>query len=239
VHVWRIDTSSLGALRERAPELERVLAPAERERAARFHRDRDRERYVAGHLALRDILGRALSRPPAQLEFAASTDGKPYLADAPGLEFNLSDSGGLALVAVTQDRAVGVDVEQLRDDASLLDVADRFFSPHEVRCLRGVDPAGQLAAFFRIWTRKEAYIKALGEGLGHDLASFDVSLEPGAGACLIATRPDAEQARRWSLSELAVGDDYAAALVVRGPLAELVTLAWEPSAELCEEAGGR
>ncbi len=236
VHVWRIDCARLGALRSRADE---VLSEPERRRAARFHFSRDRERYVAGHLALRDILGRTLSLAPARLAFADGPSGKPWLPEAPSLQFNLSEAGGLALVAVTLERAVGVDVEHLRDDASLFDVAERFFSPHEVRCLRAVDPSARIAAFFRIWTRKEAYIKALGEGLGHDLDSFDVSLEAGLGACLLATRPDPDEARRWSLRDLEVGPEHAAAVVVRGALESLETFEWRPSEALLDGSAAR
>jgi 4'-phosphopantetheinyl transferase len=132
-----------------------------------------------------------------------------------GLHFNLSDTDGLALVAVSAEGPLGVDVECARSSPRILEVAERFFSSREVAALSALEPAERPAAFYRIWTRKEAFIKALGTGLSRGLETFDVSLEPGAGARLLATRPDAAEAARWQLYDLDAGPDHAAALVVR------------------------
>jgi 4'-phosphopantetheinyl transferase len=237
IHVWRVDYRRVEPLDRAA----RALSQSERDRAARFHREADRRRYVAAHAALRDVLGRCLALAPERLVFELGEHGKPFLRDAPSLQFNLSDTDGLALIAVAGDRPLGVDVERHRDDPTLLDVADKFFSPGEVHALRGVDPEGRLGAFFRIWTRKEAFIKAIGEGLARDLDSFDVSLDPGGGACLLATRPDPEEARLWALFDLDAGPGLSAALVARVsagapagapagvPAAALRAFEWSPS----------
>jgi len=230
VHVWRVDYERIASL----PGPERVLSESERARAARFHRDSDRRRYVAAHVALRDVLGRCLSLAPERLVFETGEHGKPHLRDAPSLQFNLSDADGLALIGVAVERPLGIDVERHRDDPTLIEVADRFFSPGEVRALRGVDPGRRLEAFFRIWTRKEAFIKAVGEGLARDLASFDVSLDAGPAACLLATRPDPEEARAWALADLEAGAGVSAALVVRAPLGRVRAFEWTPSARLLE-----
>ena len=193
---------------------EAVLSAAERDRAARFHFDRHRGRFIASRVALRDLLARELGCSPATLEFQAGPHGKPTLAGDP-LHFNLSRSEDLCLIAIA-DAPVGVDVEFRREDPYLLRVARRFFSETEVEELRGLAEDEQLPAFFRIWSRKEAYIKALGLGLSLPLDSFDVSLEPGAGARLVATRHEPGALGRWTLRELDVQPDYAAALCVRG-----------------------
>ena len=224
VHVWRVDYREL-ASPERALQ---SLSESERIRAARFHRDSDRLRYVVAHAALRDVLGRCLSLAPERLVFQTGEHGKPALRDAPSLQFNLSDSDGLALIGVAVDGPLGIDVERHREDPTLIDVADRFFSPAEVRALRAVDPSRRLDAFFRIWTRKEAFIKAVGEGLARDLASFDVSLDPGHGASLLATRPDPEEARAWALVDLDLGPGVSAALVVRAPAGTVRGFEWSP-----------
>ena len=156
------------------------------------------------------------SRPPRSPTSSAPTASPAWRAPG-GLHFNLSDTEGCALIAVSALGPLGVDVERHRTDRSLSDVAERFFSEAEVRALCALEPSQRTAGFYRIWTRKEAYVKALGAGLSLGLATFDVSLDPGAGACLLATRPDAEEARRWQLFDLEVGPEHSAALVVRAP----------------------
>jgi 4'-phosphopantetheinyl transferase len=197
-----------------------VLSPEELARAARFHREVHRSAFLTTHTALREVLGAALGRDPARLSFAAGPHGKPELvlpAGDPALHFNLSDTEGLGLLAVSCEGPLGVDVERHREDRSLLDVAERFFSPAELCALRAVDAEGRLQAFHRIWTRKEAFLKALGLGLARELDSFDVSHEPGAAARLVATRPDPAEAARWRLLDLDVGPDHSAALAVALP----------------------
>jgi 4'-phosphopantetheinyl transferase len=162
-------------------------------------------------------LGRYLELPPERLFFSYSPYGKPTLAslDTP-LRFNVSHSGELLLIAVTLERALGVDVEQVRPDMSVIEIAERFFSENERRALAGVPQALQHDAFFDCWTRKEAYIKAKGDGLSLPLDQFDVAFGPGRMAQLLATRPDRTEAARWRLQDLDVADGYKAALAVEG-----------------------
>lgn len=210
--VFRVQLGQPGPALERAPD---VLSAAELERAARFHFDRHRGRFVASRVALRDLLARHLRCEPADLDFEAGPQGKPALPGDP-VHFNLSRSEDLCLVALSDDAPLGVDVEYRREDPYLLKVARRFFSDPEVEGLHGLAADEQLPAFFRVWSRKEAYIKALGLGLSLPLDSFDVSLEPGDGARLVATRHEPEALGRWSLQALDVHPDYAAALCLRG-----------------------
>ena len=218
VHLWRIEVDR--AARD-APVIGPPLDAQEQERARRFHFDRDRDRFVACHVAMREILGAALGCAPAEIEYAYGPFGKPALAASRELEFNLSHTTGLALIALGRAGPLGVDVEIVRRDDPPLDVADRFFSPAELRELEATSPSDKAEAFFRCWTRKEAFIKALGLGLQRDLQSFDVSLAPGAEARLEATRPDPAEAGRWTLANIDVGGLHAAALVTRGPFDRL------------------
>jgi len=116
------------------------------------------------------------------------------------------------LLAFAEGRQVGIDVEKLRRDFATSEIAERFFSIAEREALRALPQDQRHEAFFRCWTRKEAFIKALGEGLSHPLDQFDVSLAPGGPAVLLATRPDAQEAKRWKLWNIYVPGDYAAAL---------------------------
>jgi len=196
-----------------------LLSGDERACAERYHFPIHRARYIAARGALRAILGDILAADPAGLRFVYGPHGKPALAAQSGgatLCFNVSHAGDLALVAVTERRRVGVDLEQARPDLAYLEIAERFFSPREVAALRALPPPRQQEGFLRCWTRKEAYIKALGVGLSLSLASFDVSLAPGDAPALLASRPDPHEAGRWSLHDLDAGPGYTAALAVEG-----------------------
>jgi 4'-phosphopantetheinyl transferase len=191
---------------------EALLDDAERARATRFVRPPDRQRFVLAHAALRLFLARCLDIQPTAVRYANGVHGKPHLGPGlPPLEFNLSHSGGLGVVAVTQDRSVGVDVEQLRDVPDALSIADTHFSSAERAVLRSLPRVEQRGAFFRCWTRKEAVIKATGEGLSRALDSFDVDLTPGATSALkrFDCRPGEESG--LSLRDLPASPGHAAA----------------------------
>lgn len=202
-----------------------ALSEEERGRAAKFHFEKDRSRYIVSHASLRGILARYLQRAPEELSFSVNEYGKPFLADHE-LEFNLSHSGDYALIAVTRERNVGVDVEQIRE-VEIEELARRNFSPREVSELTALSPERRLNGFFNCWTRKEAYIKAQGLGLSLPLDSFDVSLAPNEPAILRATLPDAMDAVWWSLRSLEVASNYAAALAVKGDGMEIRFWDWE------------
>jgi 4'-phosphopantetheinyl transferase len=227
VHVW---CASLDPKPGDLGRLWRTLSPDERERADRFQFEANRHDYVVARGLLRSILGRYLRRAPGELRFSYSPYGKPALA--PGLKngglcFNVSHSGRLALYAIARNRRVGVDIERLRHDVDTNRLAEQFFSRHEVAALRATPSALRQELFFACWTRKEAFIKARGEGLSLALDSFDVSLAPGEPAALLATRGDHEDASRWALRELAPHPNYAAALAVEGHGWQLRCWRWE------------
>jgi 4'-phosphopantetheinyl transferase len=216
VHVWR---STLDWSAEATAALEPVLSPDERERVRRFHFERDRRCHLIARGLLRTLLGRYVGMAPDALRFDYSPFGKPSLAASlmtRALQFNVSHAGELLLIAVAAGRTLGIDVEHIRTDIAVGEIAARFFSAHERDALATLPGDLQQQAFYDCWTRKEAYIKAVGDGLSLPLDQFDVAFLPGEPARLLATRPDPAEARRWSLRELQVADGYKAALAVEG-----------------------
>jgi 4'-phosphopantetheinyl transferase len=202
------------------PDLERRLADEERRRAAAFHFERDRRRFVVARATLRAILASALGTSPSAVAFAYGPRGKPSLARAaagePGLRFNLSHSSELALAAVARGRELGVDLERVRPELDCLRIARRFFTAGEQAALEAVQGPERLAAFFRCWTCKEAYLKAIGQGLFRCSTSFDVALAPGAAPRLASVHGEPDEAARWSLHDLAPADGYVGAVLVQG-----------------------
>lgn len=216
VQLWRAD---LEAVRADEARWQEALSLDERKRASRFHFPSDRQRFVAARALLRKILAAYLTADPTDLSFSYSKQEKPSLAGdhaSVGITFNVSHSGGIALYAVTRRREIGVDIEQIRRDFDLEPIARRFFSEHEQRQLSVLPKEERINAFFRGWTRKEAYIKATGEGLSLPLSQFDVSLRASEANTLLATRPDGAEAARWRLCDVPGGHGYGAALCVRG-----------------------
>lgn len=225
VDVWRI-SSALTA--DSVKLFFSSLSNDEKQRAARFHFPLDRDRYIVSHGSLRDILGRCLHCQPSDLAFSVNQYGKPSLTDSK-LEFNLSHSNDFTLIAITQGRRIGVDVEHIRTDMELENIANRNFSKSEITELLSLPPEQREAGFFNCWTRKEAYIKAHGMGLSLSLDGFDVSLFPDQPAILRATRPDSQEATRWSLLALDVAPNYAGALAVEGSGLDVRLWDWNAS----------
>jgi 4'-phosphopantetheinyl transferase len=226
VHVWR---ASLDAFPE-AGALAAGLSADEQQRAGRFRVPQVRSRFIAARSILRNILGRYLECAPSLLRFHYREHGKPFLAPnsfRDDLRFNLSHSHGLALYAVSRAREVGIDLERIRSDREHQRLAERFFSPREAAALRDLAPEDRIDAFFQCWTRKEAYLKARGEGLAIPLASFSVSLAPGEPAALVSVDGDDREAARWWLSSIDPGPGFAAALAVEGAPSGLRLWDWQ------------
>src|SRR5271163_1030120 len=216
VQLWRIDLEALGADESR---WQRMLSADEAARASRFHFARDRQRFVAARALLRTILASYLETDAGSLRFSYSKKEKPSLGPehaGSDVSFNLAHSGGIALLAFARRREIGVDVEKVRHDFDPGAIAQRYFSTHEQNQLAILPAQERVDAFFRCWTRKEAYIKATGDGLSLPLSQFDVSLAAGETNALLATRPDESEAGRWRLQEVPAGPDCAAALCVGG-----------------------
>jgi len=227
VRVWLV---SLDLAAESGERLARLLSDDEQERAARFHFRRDAVRFVAARTALRTILGECLDVEPRMVSLRYGPRGKPELAvpfERTGLRFNVSHSDSLVLCAVAGQRRVGVDIERLRSLPDLEAIAERMFSPRERQALRRLPPAQRHEGFFNCWTRKEAYIKALGEGLAYPLDRFTVSLAPGAPPRLEEVPDDPAEVGRWTLAALGPEPGYAAAVAIEGRPARLVCARWQ------------
>ncbi len=216
VHIWLAELEQPEAALQR---LRRLLTDEELSRAERFYFERDRRHFVVARGVLRALLSTYLHIPPAAVQFTSGPRGKPALAAAHAekpLKFNLSHSRELALYAVTHEREIGVDIEWMRplDDAE--SIATHFFSAHEQAALHNLHAHLKQQGFFNCWTRKEAYIKATGEGLSQPLDRFDVSLVPGEPAQLLRVLDKPGEVERWSLLALQPPAGYAAALAVEG-----------------------
>lgn len=203
--IWPLDVEDAERTR-----LEAHLSDDEVARADRFAFERDRNRFIAARGRLREILARELGRAPAELAFAYSAQDKPSLVQS-RLCFNLSHSEALAALAVSREREVGVDIEAVRPIEE--DIAEQYFSPREVAALRALPNVEQLAAFYRCWTRKEAIVKAIGEGLSHALNSFDVSL--GTPAVVERFEGEADAPAVWRLANFDPAPSYAGAVACR------------------------
>ncbi len=227
VHVWR---AALDLPAARIAELARILSADESSRAQRFYFERDRRHFTAAHGLLRAILSRYLNAAPQQLSFSYNAYGKPSLRENE-IHFNMSHSGEIALYAFARRRKLGVDVEQVRTDFEYDEVAQNFFATREQEVLHALPPEFKPAAFFNCWTRKEAFIKAIGQGISFPLDQFEVSLAPGEAARLLSIRGDPNAAALWGLAGLDVGPGYAGALVVEGAAYQLRCWQWHEESE--------
>lgn len=235
VQVWLIDLEVPNSV---TSELETVLSPDELTRAGKFKFARHRRSYTVSHGALRHILGSYQGVAPWRVKFTSGSHGKPALVTIPGqngLRFNLSHSREKALVAVTRGREIGVDIEYVWREFDWKKLADCFFASGEVVSLWELSPELRQRAFFTCWARKEAYAKAIGDGLHISLKDFKVSLVPGEPVKLLWHKSDPREVSRWSLEEVAVDSDYAAAVAVEGHNWQLKcwrwpagTLSWKP-----------
>lgn len=213
VHLW---CAPLDPTPTTVAKLLETLSPDERERADRFRFDRHRRRHIVARGLLRTLLGTYTDQRPEQLRFRYGEKGKPSLATAPDVAFNLSHSGELMLLAVTAEADVGADVEVLRVIEDLESICRNFFSAAEVAALETVPAAQKPVAFLHGWTRKEAYIKAIGDGLSMPLDRFDVTLVPGIPARMLALDGDPEKGAEWSLYHLEPVPGYVGAVAIRG-----------------------
>jgi 4'-phosphopantetheinyl transferase len=227
VHVW---AASLAA---DATHWRECLSQAELDRAAAFHFELHRRRFIVGRGLLRLILSRYLAAKPQELEFAYGPQGKPELAGslaANGLRFNLAHSEDLAIVAVTRLGAIGVDLERIAPLEEVDELVARFFSIRENTRFQQLAAEQKAPAFFNLWTRKEAWLKATGEGIAHSLNLVEVSFLPGEPAQLLNIPEPLRQGLRWSLHDLAPASQFAAALAVAGEGVNLRCWRWEHSA---------
>lgn len=213
VHLWHASLDSFSA-----ESLEHLLSEDEVIRARRFHFAKDRNHFTVARALLRKLLTAYLKENREPLQLLYGEMGKPFLAEtgAPPISFNLAHSGGRAIYAFSKDRELGVDLEFVREELAGDDIAKRFFSEREINTLQTVPAELRKQAFFNCWTRKEAYIKARGEGLSMPLDSFDVSLAPEETAALLQNHTDEGEVGRWEMRSIPVAPGFVAALVVEG-----------------------
>ncbi len=208
-HTWLHGSSS------ELQTLAQVLSPDEQERAARFRFPQHRDAFIAARGQLRSILSCYLNVKAQDLRFGYGPHGKPALVEPHSdLQFNLSHSNGLALFAISQGHRVGVDVEYIDSDRPWRNIAQRFFAPGENQVLSRLSETEGQQAFFHCWTRKEAFIKATGQGLSLPLDQFEVAIAPNQPAALLKTCWDEQEANRWLLQDLQIAPHYAAAVAV-------------------------
>lgn len=229
VHSW---CAGLDVPPETFARLYGTLTFDERNRSARFRFERDRRRFVVAHGVLRDLLGRYLQTPPGEISFVYNAFGKPDLSPEYGsrLKFNLSHSAGLTLIAIAADSNVGVDLEYTQAQSDHPEIARRFFSATEVDHLNALPSHLYTEAFFSCWTKKEAYVKARGEGMAIPLNSFSVPLTTDPAhtpAELSVVANCIVQTRRWSLYTLQPAPGYVGALAIGGTGWRLSQRQWQ------------
>jgi len=214
------------------------LSPDEVERADRFRFDKHRSAFVLGRAALRALIGGYLRFPPEEASFSYGPKGKPALSRPPApLFFNVSNSGDLAAYAFTFDCEIGVDVEHRRRLLEIESIAQRFFAPDEVAELMDLPASDRPDGFFNCWTRKEAYIKAVGDGLSVPLDSFRVTLQPGVPARLVDLDGSATAAEHWSMHAFTPAPDYAGAIAYRDTARPLAVHPLTTAEDLLERLG--
>lgn len=213
IHVW---IGSRCVEDSEVEQLEALLSDAERERANRFGTSTLRRRFIVARALLRRLLSEHVSAPPASVRFGYGPQGKPCLPDHPELCFNLSHAGNQVVIAVAWQREVGVDIVAASSDVDCSGVAQLAFSPAEHAALGALEPLERREAFFRIWSRKEAYIKARGTGLSYPTRSFTVSAAAGDRDALLADENDPGSERRWRIVEIEAPAGFHCALAVKG-----------------------
>ena len=231
VHIWKVQLlkspSEVAGLYD-------VLSDDERKRADRFYFHKDRNSFIVARGTLRNILSYYLSISPGEIEFVYNSYGKPFLRptkNRSGLEFNLSHSSDIAIYAISTNRKVGIDIERIRKDFADMEIAKNFFSENEIRSLLSLEKEQRIIAFFNCWTRKEAFIKAVGKGLSIPLDSFDVSVEPDMPAKILRIDNDLSNKNDWTMLSFEPAPHFVSALVVEGFAKNIKWLEWDEITE--------
>jgi 4'-phosphopantetheinyl transferase len=220
IHVWGSRSDMNASSYE---SLCQILSIDEMMRAQRFHFEKDRKKFIIRRGILRSILGRYLNTNPSLIKFSYGNNGKPSLAHAfehSRICFNLSHSRGFALYAFARDCEIGVDLQHIHDIPEMEQIVGRYFSLKENDVFRSLPESQKRGAFFKGWTCKEAFVKALGNGLILPLDKFAVSLTPGKPARLLRIIDDSREASRWTIQDLKPAPHYVAAFAVKSHVSE-------------------
>jgi len=213
VHAWVLD---LQANADEVRGYAEWLSADEHARSEQYRQTRDRDHFIVRRGKLREVLGGYLDQSPGQLRFGRSDHGKPHLVmPAADIRFSVSHSGDVAVFGFALGHELGVDVERMRDDIDVEQIASVFFSATEQAQLGELTTDRHREGFYRSWSCKEAFVKSLGTGLSHPLHDFDVEVDPSEPACLLATRPDKAEAGLWSLHAFIARSDYCVAVAAR------------------------
>ncbi|MEP7279706.1 MAG: 4'-phosphopantetheinyl transferase superfamily protein [Bacteroidota bacterium] len=221
VHIWR---ACLDLAEPQMKGILEILSTDEVQRAGRFRFEKDKKRFIAARGILRQILAGYLKMTAQQLRFEYTSFGKPVLAknsDFDNIYFNLSHSDAYALYAFTRHRNVGIDIELIRNDAAVYQIAQKFFSPGEVSSLESTNKNKLHDIFFQYWTRKEAIVKAKGEGISSPLEKVNVSLIDGKVLSPVLLPGDGNENRSWYVKDLFPCAGYVAAIAVEGDCCDL------------------
>ena len=194
-----------------------ILTPDETQTANRIVVEEKRDRKASARAHLRRILARYVGTPPQDVQFMYGEHGKPMLAEHDEPRFNLSHSESKGLAAVSRGARIGVDLEFAREGREFTEIADRFFSQAESAELRALPPEARPAAFYRAWTRKEAYLKAWGTGLTFASDRFTLEYVSGGGGSLLATEMPGDEPSRWHFKDVELGPDFTGAICFDGP----------------------
>jgi 4'-phosphopantetheinyl transferase len=211
LHVWKIPLDLPES--ELAP-LFSLLDETEKQRAKQFHFDIHRRRYIAAHAAMRLILAEQLKISAQTVDIQVHQNGKPFLPNS-SLHFNLSHSEELALIALSNQAQVGVDVEHIKDDVDVLGISRRFFHPLEAEQLEQMPPALRERSFYHCWTGKEAYLKANGLGIGHHLKMFALDLQSPQKLQILCVEKGFDEFSHWFGDTFSLGGQYIAAIVAK------------------------
>lgn len=213
VHIWH---ASLEATAEQLCKFHNVLSHDEMQRAERFYFDGDRKHFIVARALLRHILSVYTECEPGRHSFKYNPYGRPSLNNEHSLRFSVTHSGAEALYAIARDRDIGIDIEYIHPLKGSDQIVERFFSKAEKAAFHNLPEQSRNRAFFNCWTRKEAYLKALGKGLSHPLDEFSVSFLPGESAISIPTQGDMREEPDWTIKDIRVNSGYVAAVVVQG-----------------------
>lgn len=215
IHIW---LAELDQPMSTYHHLHNLLSIDEIKRAENYYRDREKKQFVLRHGILRNILSLYCDIPPAQIDFCYNYRGKPALREdnnRSNISFNLSFSGRFALFGICRCSPIGVDIEQMKNMADRQSIIERFFSPTDLACYNQLSENYKKEAFFAYWTRKEAFVKAIGDGLHYPLDEFDVAHAPGERAKLIRTMKRINNSSCWVIHDLKIAVGYAAAFAAQ------------------------
>ena len=225
-HIWRADLDLNECFQS---SFLKLLSPDEKNRAQKFRFAKNSQNFIVARGILRLLIGKYLEINPAEVSFQYSEFGKPSIANNNSLQFNISHSQNIALFAFTKKFNIGVDVEFVNPKIEVQDIATRFFSTNEIKNLLALPEKQQTLGFFYCWTRKEAFIKAVGEGLSFPLDKFEVSLEPNKPAKLLATNWQPKDVAKWSIYSLSPEPNFVGSLVIEGLVEKVKCWSWQKS----------